>query len=54
MLLDLDRMIPGDFSPILIGGWNIRSPTKIDMFYGGMALLLVLGIVILQLGVHPS
>jgi hypothetical protein len=44
----------GESSPINVGGWRIRSPSKIDLFYGSTGLLLVIGMIVLHFGVRPD
>jgi hypothetical protein len=55
---DLDQDLPNTMglathisksSPFYISGWKIRSPTKIDLFYGGVAIILVVAAVVLHL-----
>lgn len=43
----------GDASPMYVAGWKIRSPWKIDAFYGGVGFLLLIGAIVLHTSLRP-
>jgi hypothetical protein len=41
-------------SPFYLAGWKVRSSTKIDLFYGGVALILVVAMIVLHVSIRPE